>query len=231
MEGGTLFSLLQKQRKLSEDQARYFAAQIVLGLEALHDHDIVHRDIKPENILLDEHGHVKLTDFNVSDKASSNSNSYSGTIEYIPPEVINHDIHNKQVDYWGLGVVLYEMLMGLPPFVALNKKLLVEKILTEEPRLGSSMSEDAKDLILRLLKKDPKERPSQISEIKSHKFFSGLDWDHLLEKSWDVPTKSKDLVKTSYISEISNDEDEVDDPEFDYEDFDYCRTQEVLKGL
>lgn len=226
IEGGTLYSLLQKQKKIDEAKARFFAAQIVLGLDALHSHRIVHRDLKPENILLTCDGHVKLTDFNVSDRFDNELSGFSGTFEYIPPEVIKGDKISFKVDYWGLGVVLYEMLTGLPPFISLNKKLLGEKILNQQPRFISSISDDARDLIELLLNKDPNNRPNQISEIKSHKFFSGLDWDQLLDTKLEIPVRPESTENLDYISKVSSHE-VIFDPNFDYEDFEYSKTKAI----
>ena len=134
--GGELFSYMKKMGKFTVDQTRFYAAEVLLALDHLHnDLKIIYRDLKPENILVDSSGHIKLTDFGLS-KSSLQlhivgvdvSHSFCGTPEYLAPEIIKSDGHNHMVDYWTFGCLIYEMLVGAPPFRHQNRQLLYEAI-------------------------------------------------------------------------------------------------------
>lgn len=116
--GGELFGLLSKKQRLSEEQAKFYSAQMILAIEYLHGRDIIYRDLKPENILIDEQGYLRLTDFGLSkmDIVESNAFSVCGTPEYLAPEILYKQGHGKPVDWWCLGSLIYEMVVGLPPF-------------------------------------------------------------------------------------------------------------------
>lgn len=127
--GGELFGLLSKRNRLTEDQARFYAAQLVLALEYLHSKDILYRDLKPENVMLDKRGYVKLTDFGLSRfKLTEKDVSVCGTPEYLAPEIIQKSGHGKEVDWWCLGCLIYEMVTGIPPFSAQSRTELFSKI-------------------------------------------------------------------------------------------------------
>lgn len=117
MFGGELYDRIRSAGKLSLSDTRFYAAEVLLGLQYLHDElKTIHRDIKPENILMDENGHVKLSDFGLSKIGLDSGKSFIGTPEYLAPEIIRRLPYNHMVDYWALGVLIYEMLMGRPPF-------------------------------------------------------------------------------------------------------------------
>jgi serine/threonine protein kinase len=137
INGGELFFHLKKSRQFSVERARFYAAEILLGLEYLHSQGIIYRDLKAENILLDRHGHIKLTDFGLSKKLFSTEDyktfSFCGTPEYLAPEILRQSGHDKAVDYWSFGVLLYEMLSGELPFFSKNRKELYKSIIKAEP--------------------------------------------------------------------------------------------------
>ncbi|KAI3454572.1 hypothetical protein Pfo_011235 [Paulownia fortunei] len=182
INGGHLFYHLYRQGIFSEDQARVYTAEIVSAVSHLHKSGIVHRDLKPENILMDADGHVMLTDFGLAKEIdeSSRSNSMCGTTEYMAPEILQSKGHNKNADWWSIGILLYEMLSGQPPFTHSNRKKLQEKIINEKLKLPPRLSSEAHSLLKGLLQKDPLKRlgsgPKGAEEIKSHKWFRTVNW-------------------------------------------------------
>lgn len=185
INGGHLFYHLYRQGIFSEDQAMVYTAEIVSAVTHLHKRGIVHRDLKPENILMDADGHVMLTDFGLAKEIddSSRSNSMCGTTEYMAPEILLSKGHNKSADWWSVGILLYEMLSGKPPFVHSNRKKLQEKIINEKVKLPPRLTSEAHSLLRGLLEKDPSKRLGSGSrggdEIKSHKWFKSINWKKL----------------------------------------------------
>ncbi|XP_056170082.1 phototropin-2 isoform X1 [Syzygium oleosum] len=211
--GGELFALLDKQpmKIFTEDSARFYAAEVLVGLEYLHCLGIVYRDLKPENILLQKDGHVVLTDFDLSFLTScepqiihhpppnnrrrsrsrpppifvaepvSQSNSFVGTEEYIAPEIITGAGHSSAIDWWALGILLYEMLYGRTPFRGKNRQKTFANILHKDLTFPSSIpvSLAGRQLIYAMLQRDPASRLGSnngANEIKQHPFFRGINW-------------------------------------------------------
>ncbi|OMP03867.1 hypothetical protein COLO4_10150 [Corchorus olitorius] len=211
--GGELFALLDKQpmKFFKEESARFYAAEVVIGLEYLHCLGIIYRDLKPENILLQKDGHVVLTDFDLSFMTSckpqvlkhavsnkrrrsrniqpptfvaepvTQSNSFVGTEEYIAPEIITGAGHSSAIDWWALGILLYEMLYGRTPFRGKNRQKTFSNILRKDLTFPSSIpvSLQARQLINALLNRDPASRlgsSTGANEIKEHPFFRGINW-------------------------------------------------------
>ncbi|KAK4424746.1 Phototropin-2 [Sesamum alatum] len=210
--GGELFALLDKQplKMFKEDSARFYAAEVVIGLEYLHCLGIIYRDLKPENILLQKDGHVVLTDFDLSFKTAckpqvikhpppknrrsrsqpppsffaepnTQSNSFVGTEEYIAPEIITGEGHSSAIDWWALGILLYEMLYGRTPFRGKNRQKTFANILHKDLTFPSSIpvTLPARQLIHALLHRDPASRLGSnggANEIKQHPFFRGINW-------------------------------------------------------
>ncbi|KNA25653.1 hypothetical protein SOVF_004560 [Spinacia oleracea] len=188
LNGGHLFFHLYRQGIFSEDQARLYTAEIVSAVSHLHKNGIVHRDLKPENILMDADGHIVLTDFGLAKEIdeSSRSNSLCGTMEYMAPEIIQAKGHNKNADWWSIGILLYEMLSGKPPFSHANRQKLQQKIINEKVKLPSMVSTEAHSLLRGLLQKDPSKRlgsgPGGSDEVKTHKWFRPINWKKLEAK-------------------------------------------------
>ena len=212
---GELFYHLSKRKKFSEDEARIVIAEIILAVEHLHKHSIIYRDLKPENVLVDFRGHVKLTDFGLckewQDKGEL-SNSLCGSPEYICPEMLNTGYHSRMVDFYQIGAILYELLTGLPPNYANDKKDMFDRIAHLQPPMPRSLSQAAKNLLLGLLKKDPEERlgyANDFEEVKSQAFFDRLDWDKLLEKSRCGPLKphlSGTYFDNEFVEDLTSDD-------------------------
>ncbi|KAK4175671.1 putative CAMP-dependent protein kinase catalytic subunit [Triangularia setosa] len=195
--GGELFTYLRKYRRFDEDMARFYAAEIVLVLEYLHEHQggIAYRDMKPENLLLDAEGHIKLVDFGFAKRLGNNENDHPeetytlcGTPEYLAPEVIHNKGHTTAVDWWALGILIYEFLTGYPPFWHSNP-IEIYKQIVEKPVLfpqDPPISPEAKDIIRQLCTVDRSRRLGNISggaaRVKAHPFFKGVDWDAVLAR-------------------------------------------------
>eukprot|EP00541_Cyclophora_tenuis_P019054 CAMPEP_0116579464 /NCGR_PEP_ID=MMETSP0397-20121206/22265_1 /TAXON_ID=216820 /ORGANISM="Cyclophora tenuis, Strain ECT3854" /LENGTH=275 /DNA_ID=CAMNT_0004108945 /DNA_START=101 /DNA_END=928 /DNA_ORIENTATION=+ len=195
--GGELFFHLGRLGKFPEYQSRFYAAEIILAISYVHSLDIIYRDLKPENVLLDARGHVRLTDFGLSKEgissSSSGANSFCGTPEYLAPEILNRQGHGRAVDWWSLGALLYEMLTGLPPFYCQDREKLFEKIRKSELHYPASLTKPAKSLLRGLLTRDPNKRlgsgHTDAEEIKSHEFFSDIDWEKLAKGDITPPWK------------------------------------------
>lgn len=184
MQGGEMFFHLQRERRFKEDRCRFYCAELVLALGYLHSKGIIYRDMKPENILLDLKGHVKLADFGLSKEGlidNEKAYTFCGTPEYICPEILKGLGHDKGVDWWSLGILLYEMLTGRPPFYSSDRMVMFRNVLEKKPEMLPYFSPEACDLISKLLIHDPKERlgANGAEEVKSHPFFTGIDWKKL----------------------------------------------------
>ncbi|PIK47185.1 putative ribosomal protein S6 kinase alpha-5, partial [Apostichopus japonicus] len=201
VSGGELFTHLYQREHFTEEQVKVYIAEIALALEHLHKLGIIYRDIKLENILLDNEGHVILTDFGLSKEFLPDSDgrtySFCGTIEYMAPEVVRggSDGHNKAVDWWSLGVLTYELLTGASPFTVEGEKNsqgeISRRILNVNPPMPHKFSKEARDFISKLLVKEPGRRlgagPTGIEEIRRHPFFNSLNWTELAGKKVPAP--------------------------------------------
>ena len=181
VNGGELFSYLRRQGRLSIDAARFYAAEIVSAFHYLHERNIVYRDLKPENLLLDARGHIKITDFGFAKVIESRSYTLCGTPEYLAPEIIQSKGHGKGVDYWALGVLIYEMIAGYPPFFDENPFGIYQKILAGKIDFPKNYFDDAaKSLISKLLVQDSSKRLGCLAgrcvDVMKHKFFKSLDF-------------------------------------------------------
>ncbi|KAJ7103726.1 kinase-like domain-containing protein [Mycena epipterygia] len=181
VNGGELFYHLQREGKFDQDRSRFYAAELLCALEHLHGFNVVYRDLKPENILLDYTGHIALCDF-----------AFCGTPEYIAPELLESQGYTKTVDWWTLGVLLYEMMTGLPPFYDENVNTMYQRILTDPLNFPLDMPSEARSVMTGLLQRDPAKRLGAhgSEEIKKHPFFAKyINWDRLLAKKYPTPFK------------------------------------------
>ena len=194
IRGGELFKHLLNCKFFPEDKAKFYSAIVGLALEYLHTHGIVYRDIKPDNILIDEDGYLKLADFGMAKMLKDQEKAFSlcGTPEYFSPEIITREGHNKAADWWSYGILLYEMLFGIPPFYSKNTEKMFDLITKAELKFPKKIevSEDAKDLIKKLLIKNQDLRLGSeggFETIKKHSFFKGFDFKALEEKKLTAP--------------------------------------------
>lgn len=197
VNGGELFHHLQREGRFSEERSRFYAAELFCALEHLHSFNVIYRDLKPENILLDYTGHIALCDFglcklNMGDKEKTHT--FCGTPEYLAPELLLGHGYTKAVDWWTLGVLLYEMLTGLPPFYSEDVNEMYRKILHDPLLFPPDVKSDARDLLARLLIRDTNMRlgslPSGAADIKNHDFFTKhIDWKMLMAKKVQPPFK------------------------------------------
>lgn len=190
--GGDLSELLAREKALSEEVVQFYTAEIILAVEALHSENVLYRDLKPENIVLDQDGHIRLTDFGLAKEAMpawAMTRSFCGPQGYFPPEMVRQQGHGRAVDWYMLGCLVYEMLTGVPPFRARESSRLYEKIQSGRLKFPRKMSLEAQDLIQCLLHIDSEERLGRngAAEIKAHPFFEGVDWDRVLAKEVRVP--------------------------------------------
>ncbi|XP_075877161.1 microtubule-associated serine/threonine-protein kinase 3 isoform X2 [Nelusetta ayraudi] len=246
VEGGDCANLLKNIGPLPVDMARMYFAETVLALEYLHNYGIVHRDLKPDNLLITSMGHIKLTDFGLSKIGLMNmtTNLYEGHIEkdtrefidkqvcgtpeYIAPEVILRQGYGKPVDWWAMGIILYEFLVGCVPFFGDTPEQLFGQVVNDDiiwPDGEDALPADAQDLITRLLKQSPLERlgTAGTTEVKMHLFFLGLDWNGLLRQKAEFIPQLETEEDTSYFDTRSerychlgsddDDDDETNDDE------------------
>lgn len=193
--GGDLGKIISQERRFTEDRARLYIAEILLALQDLHKRDIIYRDLKPDNVVLDDDGHALLTDFGLSKEGvlevNKGAKSFCGSIAYLAPEMLRRVGHGKSVDWYLLGVLLYEMLVGTPPYFSGNKEELFYNIINGPLKLPRSISAEAKNLMVSLLNRNPTRRlgagPEGALEIMRHPFFEGIDWHAVLNKQTSPP--------------------------------------------
>ncbi|XP_070687829.1 microtubule-associated serine/threonine-protein kinase 2 [Pempheris klunzingeri] len=238
VEGGDCATLLKNIGALPVDMARMYFAETVLALEYLHNYGIVHRDLKPDNLLITSMGHIKLTDFGLSKIGlmSLTTNLYEGHIEkdtrefldkqvcgtpeYIAPEVILRQGYGKPVDWWAMGVILYEFLVGCAPFFGDTPEELFGQVISDEiiwPEEDEALPLEAQDLISKLLRQNPLERLGTGSafEVKQHPFFTELDWNSLLRQKAEFIPQLESEDDTSYFDTRSDRYHHIDSEEED----------------
>jgi len=190
----SLYTLYIHIYSIYNNRILFYASQIGLAIQHLHDYGIIYRDLKPENILIDSDGYIKLTDFGTSKKLKENEKTMSiqGIPEYLSPEIISGEGHNKACDWWSFGVLIYEMAFGEVPFYNSNTDKMYELIKSSNVSLPNNVkvSSNFKDLIVKLLDKNKETRLGSkkgFYDIKNHAFFQQMDFDSLLSKKLPAP--------------------------------------------
>ena len=213
---------MQRQRRLPEEHARFYSAEICLALNFLHSRDIIYRTLKLDNVLLDHEGHIKLTDYGFCKeniRPGETTSTFCGTPRYIAPEILRGENYSFSVDWWALGVLLYEMLTGRNPFDVISategpdqnsEDFLFQVILEKTIRIPRSLSVKASSILQRLLNKNPAERlgcntDAGFTQIMVHQFFESIDWELLEQKK----------IQPPYRPNLENDRDVANfSPEF-----------------
>merc|ERR1719456_290189 len=196
--GGELFTHLRRARKFTDEQSKFYGAQTAAAFEHIHSKNIVHRDLKPENILLTPDGYSKLTDFGFAKVIEPGARTYTlcGTPEYIAPEVLLNKGHGKPVDWWTLGILIYEMIVGQPPFCDEEPMGIYQKILAGKIYFPKYFDRNAKALVKKLNTADLSKRYGNLKagsdDIIKHKWFADIDQDKMLKTEMKSPYQVND---------------------------------------
>jgi serine/threonine protein kinase len=202
MSGGDLRYHLGKRKVITESQTKFIISCILMGLEYLHINGVIHRDIKPENLVFDNKGYLRITDFGIAQKLrKENSKDTSGTPGYMSPEVITGKSHSIETDYFALGVIAYECMMGRRPYIGRTRKEIREQILIRQIQLKKNdvplgWSLEAADFINKLIQRNPKERlgSNGPQDVKNHSWLSDVQWRRMFEKSVKSPCKFGEIA-------------------------------------
>ena len=215
MQGGELFFHLKNKKHFSEELVRFYATELVLAISDIHKENAIYRDLKPENILLDKYGHIKLTDFGLCKILKENEKTFTlcGTMQYIAPEVLLHNGYKKEVDWWSLGCVIFDLLEGRVPFNPPKGCQMNISFYKKPLRFKHTNSDNAKNFIKSLLVFEPEKRlgygKNGINDIKNHPFFKGVDWDKAFNKEYKppfVPDLKDDLDLKYFDSEFTQEQ-------------------------
>jgi len=224
--GGELFSVLRDKVKFEEAQSRFYASNVCSAFSYMHDKMVVYRDLKPENLLFDSEGYLKVADFGFAKMITDRTWTLCGTPEYLAPEIITNKGHNLAVDWWAFGILIFEMLVGQPPFCADDPMEIYQKILRNRVTYPAIVSKNSRDLISKLLVSNPVQRLGALKrghrDVSQHAFFKGVDWARL--------TKKED--KAPYIPKISSPTDTSNFEEYEDESGeDWTRYNDKSKNL
>ena len=206
---GDLSQQLDQHQYFEENLARFITAELILAMEHVHAKGVLYRDLKPENIMIDADGHIRLGDFGLAkqagmpdDEADERSRkkgmvaqSFCGSPAYLAPEMLNKAGISASGDVYQIGVVLYEMLVGIPPFYNDNINILYKNISQGKLKIPNYLSKAAKSILLRMLHKEPKKRPT-IAQVKQDAFFAGINWALLGQKRYRPPLKLDKIAST-----------------------------------
>lgn len=224
LSGGELFRLLDTEGYLKEEWAIFYIAEITLALGHLHSHGVIYRDLKPENIMLDKSGHIKLTDFGLSKERlfdSDLTHTFCGTVDYMAPEVIARTGHNRAADWWSLGALTFDMLVGHPPFTVDNDRQATERnIMSGRITLPSRLTRESRSFIKVLLVRNTKERlgggPKDAADVRDNQFFTrtNIDWLSVMSRQVSPPVvpRLQNTRDTSYFESQFTRQPAIDSP-------------------
>jgi serine/threonine protein kinase len=230
VNGGELFFHLQKEKRFTEDRVKFYTAEIVLGIEYLHKNGVIYRDLKPENLLLTRYGHIIMTDFGLSKEGlhtkDARTATFCGTPEYLAPEVLEGNGYSKAIDWWSFGTLMFEMLTGLPPFYCEDVQQMYTKIMTADLQFPDVISDTARDLLSKLLEREPARRLVDPAQIKAHPFYASIDWTKLENLELEPPFKPqvKDDLDIANIDTMFTDEPVTLDDDDEDEDSEEANT-------
>jgi len=195
ISGGELFTYLRSVGRLETSHACFYASQVTAMFEYLHSMNIIYRDLKPENLLISDDGYLKLTDFGFAKVLEGRTYTLCGTPEYLAPEILLNKGHGKAVDWWTLGILIYELNAGIDPFTADDPMDIYRKILKGKIRFPKNFDQNARSIVKHLLEADLSKRYGNLkngaNDIKNHRWFGQIDWNSLLAKKIPVPYKPK----------------------------------------
>ena len=238
IQGGDLFNQIHSNPKFSTEKTRFYSAEIIIAIEYLHNNNMIYRDLKPENILIGLDGHIKITDFGLSKKYNKIEKAFTicGTLQYIAPEILEGSGYNESVDWWSLGVIMFEMITSKLPFRIKQDSQPNPDIYKKNIIYPTWMDETAKDLINKLLNINPLLRIGSgingCDDIKKHEFFKDIDWNKALNKKLkppfipkvedetDIKYFEKSLMESPIFSEnseilVNEEENEEDNNKYD----------------
>ena len=209
-----------------EDEAKFYIAELILAIEYLHQHDIIYRDLKPENILIDSDGHVKLADFGLAkENVSTNvpNKTFCGSPQYLSPEMLSKEGTTKASDIYGIGAILFELISGTPPFFSQDENLMYKNISENKLLFPEYFSEELKDLLKKMLNKNPKERigiENDKTDLKNHEFFRDINWDDIMKKKVKPPVEMVDVREEYDLKE-----------KVEFRDVDYNKDNQYIKRI
>ena len=209
-----------------EDEAKFYIAELILAIEYLHQHDIIYRDLKPENILIDADGHVKLADFGLAKENVSNNvpnKTFCGSPQYLSPEMISKEGTTKASDIYGIGAILFELISGAPPFFSQDENLMYKNISENKLMFPEFFSEELKDLLKKMLNKNPNKRigiENDKSDLKNHEFFRDINWDDIMKKKIKPPVEMVDVREEYDLKE-----------KVEFKDTDYTHENQFLRRI
>ncbi len=193
VSGGELFTYLRSVGRFPSSQACFYAAQVTMIFEYIHSKNVIYRDLKPENLLIDPEGYLKLTDFGFAKVVEGRTYTLCGTPEYLAPEILTNKGHGKGVDWWTLGVLLYEMIAGIDPFNDDDPMAIYQNILRGVVKFPRKFDKDARSLVKHLLQADLSKRYGNLKnasqDVKNHRFFDIINWKLLFQKGVVPPYK------------------------------------------
>merc|ERR1711988_1460666 len=218
--GGELFTWLRNMGRFEENAGKFYGGQVVKGFEHMHAKKIAYRDLKPENLVLDEKGYLKVVDLGLAKIVEGKTWTLCGTPDYLAPEIILNEGHDKGVDYWALGVLIYELVAGIPPFYADDPMEVYEKILSSNMTFPNHFTKNLCDICKKLLKLCQSKRLGNgkggCTGILKHKWFSGFDWDGLLACSLTppIPVNVKDPLDASNFDTYEEEADTTEESDW-----------------
>ena len=220
------FSYQIQLNLFEEDEAKFYIAELILAIEYLHQHDIIYRDLKPENILIDSDGHIKLADFGLAkENVTTNvpNKTFCGSPQYLSPEMLSKEGTTKASDIYGVGAILFELISGAPPFFNQDENLMYKNISENKLMFPEFFSEELKDLLRKMLDKDPKKRigiENDKSDLKNHEFFKDINWDDIMKKKNAPPVEMVDVREEYNLKE-----------KVEFKDVDYTNENKFLRRI